>query len=323
MPNDYRCAGAARHDAVVDEAIREQRVELRHLRAFVALAEELHYGRTAMRLHIAQPAVTRQIQQLEAALGLSLLSRTTRGVKLTDAGRGFLVEARRVLAQVDRAYAVAESAGRGETGRIRVGFSAAAPNGVFPHVINRFRARFPEVAVELHELWSSQQQEALVLDRIDVGFAQRPTVESDLLATEDVQEDPIVAVVHRGDRLAGRDEVALRELRDSPFILFPRGLAAPWFDEIVAACRDAGFSPRVVQEAVGIDVTLGLVAAGLGVALLPASVRTLQREDVVYVALAEPVPAQRTAVVWRRDDPSPVVERFLEVARSIAIVGPA
>lgn len=307
----------------MDDAFREQRVELRHLRAFVLLAEELHYGRTALRLHIAQPALTKQIQQLEAALGVLLLNRTTRGVTLTDAGRAFLLEAQRTLAQVRTAFAAAERAGRGETGHIRVAFAAAAPNGVFPHVVSRFRTRFPDVSVELHELWSTQQQEALLLDRIDVGFAQRPTVESELLETEDLQEDPVVAAVPAHDPLAERGEVALGELRERPFILFPRALAPSWFDEIISACRAAGFSPRAVQEAVGIDVTLGLVAAGMGVALLPASVRTLHRQDVVYLALGGPVPAQRTAIVWRRDEDSPVVRRFVEVARSIAVVGPA
>jgi DNA-binding transcriptional LysR family regulator len=323
MLNRYRAAPRSRHDASVDRAFREQRVELRHLRAFVLLAEELHFGRTARRLHVAQPALTKQIQQLEGALGVLLLNRTPRGVTLTDAGRTFLVEAQRTLAQVRSAFGAAERAGRGETGRIRVAFAAAGPNGVFPHVVHRFRAAFPDVAVELHELWSAQQQEALLLDRIDVGFAQRPTVESYLLEMEDLQEDPVVAVVHADDALAAEDSVALARLAERPFILFPRALAPAWFDEVVSACHGAGFSPRVVQEAVGIDVTLGLVAAGLGVALLPASVRTLHREDVVYVDLEPPVPAQRTAIVWRRDEPSPVVQRFLDVARSVAPGGAA
>ena len=323
MLDRYRRARRHRHDAPVDRALREQRVELRHLRAFVLLAEELHFGRTARRLHVAQPALTKQIQQLEAGLGVVLLNRTPRGVTLTDAGRAFLVEAQRALAQVRSAFNAAERAGRGETGHIRVAFAAAAPNGVFPHVVNRFRTSFPDVAVELHELWSAQQQEALLLDRIDVGFAQRPTVESHLLEMEDLQEDPVVAVVHADDPLAGDGGVPLARLHDRPFILFPRALAPAWFDEVVSACHAAGFSPRVVQEAVGIDVTLGLVAAGLGVALLPASVRTLHREDVVYVALAAPVPVQRTAIVWRRDEPSPVVQGFLAVARAVALGRPA
>ncbi len=305
----------------MDDLLREQRIEFRHLRAFVTLAEELHFGRAASRLHLAQPALTKQIQQLERSLSVRLVDRTARGVLLTDVGRTFLVEAERTIEQARIAFNAAQRAERGELGTIRVGFAAAAPNGVFPHIVSAFRSHCPEVEVELHELWSGQQQQALLAERIDVGFGQRPAIESELLQLDEIQEDPVVVAVREDDPLASAGTVPLSALADRGFVMFPRRLAPAWYDELVSACVDAGFSPRAVQHVASIDATLGLVAAGLGVALLPASVQTIGRLGVSYAPLDEPTPVQRTMIARRKSDSSPVVARFVEISRSIAIIG--
>jgi DNA-binding transcriptional LysR family regulator len=300
----------------------EYPIELRHLRAFVAVAEELHFGRAATRLHLAQPALTKQIQQLEVMLGVKLLDRSSRSVTLTPPGAAFLDEARRALDQTRRAVDVALRSARGETGLLRIGFSASAPTGAFPHVVRAFRRECPDVRLELTEMWSADQVEALLADRLDLGFGNEPAVGSELLEGQTVQEDPIVAAVPATHELAGRDSVRLRELSHEPFMTFPRATAPAYFDQLIAACHRAGFSPRFAQEIMAIPATLGLVAAGLGVALLPGGVRTLQRDGVSYVEIADTPAVMRTVIVWRRESASAVLRRFVEVARETVAPGP-
>ena len=301
---------------LLDHSAAENRVEMRHLRAFVAVAEELHYGRAARRLHVAQPALTKQIQQLELALDVRLFERSSRSVSLTESGAAFLDEARRTLEHNRRAIDAATRAARGELGVLRVGFSASGPNGVFPHVIRAFRRRHPEVRLELTEMWSTEQAEALALDGLDVGFANHPAIGSQLLESEVLQEDPLLVAINEHNPLATAERLSIRELRDEQFIAFPRSNAPDSFDQLIAACQRAGFSPRIVQETRAVNATLGLVAAGLGVALLPENIRTLQRAGVRYVDLVPPAPILRTAVVWRRGNASTVLSRFLDIART-------
>lgn len=291
------------------------RIELRHLRAIVAVADELHFGRAATRLHLAQPALTKQIQQLEEALGVELIDRSRRAIALTPPGAVMAEEARRTLAQADHAAESAIRSGRGEIGTLRVGFSASAPNGVFPHVIRAFRQRHPEVRLVLKELWSSDQSEALLQDRLDVGFANPPAIDSPAIASEVLQQDRTIVAVHAGSRFARRAAIELSELAEEPFIAFPRATAPGRFDELIAACREAGFSPRIVQEVMELTATLGFVAAGLGCALLPATTRSLARDGVRYVELLGATPITPTVVAWRRDDDAAVLQRFIAVAR--------
>lgn len=293
----------------------EYRVELRHLRAFVAVAEELHFGRAAARLYLAQPALTKQIQQLEVTLGVKLLERSSRSVALTPPGVAFLDEARRTLDQTRRAIDAALRSARGESGRLRIGFSATAPHGAFPHVIRNFREQYPDVRLELSELWSADQAEGLLADRLDLGFANEPAVASDLLDRQPVQQDSIVVAVPTGHELAEREYVQLGELAHESFITFPRSTAPGYFDQLIAACQRAGFSPRMSQEVMEVPATLSLVAAGLGVALLPSAMRTLRREGVTYAGIADEPPIVSTVIAWRRGNASPTVRRFLEVAR--------
>lgn len=303
-------------DRAAIDSFSEYNIELRHLRAFVAVAEELHFGRAATRLHLAQPALTKQIQQLEVTLGVKLLERSSRSVALTPPGAAFLDEAHRALEQTRHTVDAALRSAQGQSGLLRIGFSASAPNGAFPHVVRSFREQCPDVLLELHELWSADQAEALLADRLDVGFANDPAVASPLLDHLPLHQDPFVVAVPSSDGLSRRERVELSELAHESFIMSPRSKAPTYFDQLIAACHSAGFSPRIAQEVMEIPATLGLVAAGLGIALLPSSVRTLSRDGVAYVEIADTPPVLSTMVVWRRGSLSAVLERFLEVARA-------
>jgi DNA-binding transcriptional LysR family regulator len=290
-------------------------MELSQVEAFLAVVDERHFGRAAARLHLAQPALSKRVQRLEASLGVRLLERSPRGVTLTDAGEAFLGEARRVTAQAARAREAARSAGRGEVGRLAIGFSPAAANAVLPAVVRRFRAERPGVAVELHELWSADQWEALAAGRLDAGLGQspEPAAVPDLTA-QVIREDRLVVALPDGHRLAGAAEIELAALAGEAFVLFPRRHAPAYFDEIVAACLAAGFSPRIVQEVKEIDATLGLVAAGVGISLLPQSATALRRDGVGYAALAGSSPVSRTAILWRDGAVSPMLQAFIDTA---------
>ena len=290
-------------------------MELRHLRYFVAVAEELHFGRAAERLFIAQPPLSQQIQQLERELGVSLFARTSRRVQLTPAGEAFLTEARQILAGVTHAAGAAQRAARGETGWLGIGFAASATYDLLPAVLHDFRASFPEVALSLQELNAAEQAAALDAKTIHVGFA-RPYAPHPDAAVSAVQREPFLAAFPEAHPMAADTPLRLSELADEPFISFPE-LPKPSYAEAVhLACESAGFTPCVVQEVREMQTALSLVAAGFGVALLPASVRHLHRDGVVYRPLKEPAPRTELAVVSRLDDPSPTLQNFLAIVQA-------
>ncbi len=290
-------------------------MELRHLRYFVTVAEELHFGRAAAKLFIAQPPLSQQIQQLERELGVPLFTRTSRRVQLTPAGEAFLLEARQILKSVSRAVDTAQWAARGEIGWLGIGFAASATYDLLPNVLHDFRAAFPEVSLSLQELNAAEQAAALRDKTIHVGFA-RPYVPRPELVVSAVQREPFLAAFPEAHSQAGDKPLRLSELADEPFISFPE-LPKPSYAETVRlACESAGFTPRVVQEVREMQTALSLVAAGFGVALLPASVRHLHRDGVVYRPLEEPAPRTELAVVSRADDPSPVLKNFLAIVQA-------
>src|SRR5882762_4712181 len=258
-------------------------MELRHLRYFTILAEELHFGRAAERLSIAQPALSQQILRLEDELGVALLERTRRRVRLTEPGAVFLESARATLAQAHQAVRSVQQAGRGETGNLGVGFVTSALYGVFPDVIRVFRQRFKDVHLELHEMPIVQQIESLRSGRIQVSFLRRPLDEQGL-TVKTIYKEPWVVALPEAHRLAKARRIALHQLSEDQFILFPRELAPSLYDQVISMYLDAGFSPRIALEA-QMHAVPSLVAAGIGVALVPSSLQNLRRKGVLYKPL--------------------------------------
>jgi DNA-binding transcriptional LysR family regulator len=292
-------------------------MELRHLRYFVTVAEELHFGRAAARLHLSQPPLSMQIKALEEELGTRLLARTQRKVELTAAGAVFLKEARDILARVEQAATMARRAARGETGELAVGFVTIADYNVLPTALSAFRARNPGIALSLREATTDVQLRDLAEERLDVGFVLSP-VNDERLALLPLLREPLVAALPQQHALAsGRGPLALHRLSDAPFILFPRHMAPGLYDDIVSFCRRSGFSPRVEQEAVQMQTIVSLVSAGLGVALIPASMLNLGRTGVVYRKLRETSPLTEIALAWRARDARPALARFLEAVRAV------
>ena len=293
-------------------------MELRHLRYFVAVAEELHFSRAAERLHIAQPPLSQQIRQLEDELGVRLFERTRRRVLLTDAGRLVLEEARRTIAQAARVISVARRSAEGAAGFLRLGFSSSAPYTTLPAILRRFRAQFPDVKLALFERSSEEQIELLAADTIDAAFVRRPIENApESLVVKTILREPLVLALPRSHRLCRRRSVEVKALADESFILFPRHAAPGLYDQVAAICRRAGFQPKVSQEAVQMQTIISLVSAGLGVAIVPASIRKLHRERVVYRALSPANVTTEMAVVHDRENRSKVLQSFLHVVAEV------
>lgn len=283
----------------------------------MAVAEERHFGRAAERLYIAQSAVSQQVQRLERELDVKLLERNKRRVKLTDTGRAFLGEARRTLEQAEKAAEVARRASRGQVGQLAVGFFGPATYGILPNILGDYRKRFPDVEMRLYEWTTSKQVEELHYGNIQVGFLRGPTKDEDLVV-EHVLREPIVVALPEGHRLADRDTVPPEMLADEPFIMVPRDKEPTGHDKYVSICRQAGFSPRVVQEAHHVHTAVALVASGVGVCLVPASVENLRRPGAVYRHLEGVSVEVETDVVRHRREVSPVLRTFLDTVEELS-----
>lgn len=288
----------------------------------MAVSEELHFGRAARRLHIAQPALSQQIKHLERELGAMLLARTKRRVALTEPGRAFLVEARRALAAALEAVRAARRAAPGEIGQLRVGYVDLATWLTFPAILRAFRQKYPAVDVTLTELHREPQREALVRGELDVGFftlRERDTG----LAGERVALDPLVVALPEEHRLVAQREIPLSALAEEPWVLFPRELRTYYVELVLENCAAAGYVPRIAQEAAQLHTLSGLVSAGVGVTLLPGSMAAAPRAGVVFRPVAGTAPRLPLHVVWRTGDLPPAAERFVAVARSLAVSGTA
>ncbi len=286
-------------------------MELRHLRYFVTVAEELNFRRAAARLQIAQPALSQQIRQLEDELGVRLLERSRRRVALTDAGGAFLEKARASIASASEAAHVARLADRGEIGRLSIGFVTSALYGIFPDVVRVFRERFPAVHLELHETVVAQHAALLRTGRVDVSFV-RPPIDEQGLVVRTILKEPWVVAMPSGHALARASRISLKSLAGERFIIFPRVLAPSIYDGVLAACQKAGFSPQIVIEA-QMQTIISLAAAGMGLALVPESMQNLRRKGLVYRKLADPAPKVALAVAWRDEPQSAVLRAFLDV----------
>lgn len=293
---------------------RTAAVDLKHLRYFVAVAEELHFGRAAARLGIAQPPLSQQIQRLEAELGVLLFQRTNRSVALTDAGRVLLEESRRLLGDVNGAVEATRRAGRGESGSLTVAFAASVMFLTLPAIIHRFRARYPDVRLDLREMPTAPQLLGLKNGDLDIGFVREPAPD-DALRSETVLREPLLLAVAKGHPLGGRARVALADFARDDFVLFPRDVAPGLHAQVFALCREAGFTPRVVQVSRELYTTVSLVEAGVGVTIIPASIRKLGWKGVRYLPIRSDMAETRIDMAWHVGNTRPVLRAFLDLVR--------
>lgn len=295
-------------------------MDLRHLRYFVAVAEERHFSRAAQRLHVSQPPLSQQIQALEAELGVQLLVRGRGGVRTTAAGDTLLPLARAIQEQVDRAVAQTRQVGRGDTGHLAVGFAGSMPfSAVMPQLLRDFRAAWPQVLLELREQPSPAQIEGLLSHRIDVGFV-RPThfLDDVALDTLVLLREPLIAALHVDHPLAKRKALRLRDLREEPFVLYSPTLGSGLRTQTLALCERAGFTPRIAQEVHEMPTLIGLISAGLGVGVVAASMQRAQLPLVAYRPLRDIGAQTDVLLAWRHGDTSPPLRNFIALARMLA-----
>jgi DNA-binding transcriptional LysR family regulator len=290
--------------------------ELRHLRYFVAVAEELNFSRAARRLRMAQPPLSAAIRQLEAELGTSLFRRTSREVVLTDAGRALLGGARRTLTEADGAVAAARRAGAGETGSLRVAFSWSVIFETLPALGRAFKARLPDVELYTEQMWNATMSDALRGGTIDVALALCPEIADGVAATP-IRAERAVVVLSAGHPRVGEAPIRLEALADEAFVLFPREYGPRLYDTLVALCRTAGFEPTIRRESFHASWELGLLPDARIVALAPESVSRSLPLGLIAVPLADPSPLLETQALTRAVDPQPALAAFLEVAAGV------
>lgn len=294
--------------------------DLRQLRQFVAVAEELHFGRAAERLRLAQPALSQAVQKLETEIGVPLFERTNRRVELTDAGVVLLEHARRLLADAEGALHAVQRAGRGQTGSVVVAYAGTAAFLQVPTLIRKFVERHPAVHVDLRAMAAPAQLTALRTRQLDIGFMPRPESDDEIRSAVVVRDSLLIAI-GKTHRLASQPRLALTDLKDERFIIFPGEVA--WWDkaETVLLCQEAGFTPETVQVTRELYSSLSYVRAGVGVSIVPASIARLDWPDVRF----EPIDSARApahiAAVWHKDNTRPVVKEFLSIALEPEVAG--
>jgi DNA-binding transcriptional LysR family regulator len=297
-------------------------LELRQLRYFVTVAEELHFGKAAVRLHMTQPPLSQTIQALEELLGAPLFERNRRGVVLTPAGLALLPEARRMLAQSQELPQLVQRAAAGEVGRLTLAFVSSADYSVLPPFLRAYRAAYPQVQITLQEATSDLQLDDLLHGRIDAGLLIPPLPdkarqELDYLP---VLSEPLVLALPAGlpaltKKGKPQRKLSLASLPHLPLIIFPRAISPALYDAILSVFRDAGVTPEIGQQAIQMQTIVSLVSAGMGMALVPQSVSNLMRPGVEYRALADATPLVETGLAWRRDNASPVLRGFLDLLK--------
>ena len=292
----------------------DHEIELRHLRYFVAVAEELHFGRAAARLHLAQPPLSQQIRRLEELLGYALFTRTSRSVSLTDAGALLLERARRTLRNVGRDLEETRSVGRGEVGSLHVGFVGSAMLTTLPGVLRRYRERYPGVRLQLHESFTSRVIEGLENGTLDVGVL-RDSGPVEGLETAAMFTEAFVAMLPATHRCAGQRSLSAAQLRGEPFVFYPRSAGTRAYELPLSICEAQGFRPQIVQEATHWLTIVRLIGAGLGVSIGPACVRQIVGEDVVCVALRGAGVVSEVGLAWRAGEMRGIVGQFRAIAR--------
>jgi DNA-binding transcriptional LysR family regulator len=294
-------------------------MELRHLRYFLAVAEELNFRRAAERLGIAQPPLSSQIHDLERELGVALFRRVSKGAELTEAGAAFLAEVPVVFEGVDRAVRMAQRGGRGEVGQLRVGYTGSASfNGIVPNALRAFRRAYPEVELALDELNSAHLLDRLIHQRLDAVFfrpGKEPPTNVNVLSLPPENMMVVVPVEHR---LAGSSAVQLEDLRDENMIMFSKALGSGLYGEVIDACRTAGFEPQVGQVATQVTSIANLVAVELGVSIVPAAMANAGFAGVRYLPIKGIAPIARIALATRMDDRSIITKNFVSFVQKAA-----
>lgn len=291
-------------------------LELRHLRYFVAVAEELNFSRAAERLHMAQPPLSAAIRQLEQELGTELLSRTTREVRLTEAGRTFLAGAYRTLAELERARSDTKRAAAGEVGQLRVGFSWSARFETLPAIGRSFRLSHPDVSLLTEEMWNARMLPALRSGQIDVAISLCPEIAGEF-SYQTIRSEPVLALLAESHPLADKPELALRDLADERWLMFPRELAPRLYDALVNLCRQAGFEPLPSGDSFHSGWELKILTDFEAAALAPTSVALELPEGIAAIPVADAQDLLDTALVWRTDDPSRANRAFRDAAQKV------
>ena len=292
-------------------------MELRHLRYFVAVGEEEHFGRAAERLHVVQPALTRQVRQLEEEIGCALFERLPRGVRLTDAGRSFLEEARRLLSGLGRGVDRARLVSQGKVGHLRVGFSETAMHGgEVPSILRRFRASWPDVTLELFPGTSISAGEQLRNRVVDVALVYIPPTASRELGSHPISLDRIVLALPRAHPLVRRKRLRLRDLRHEPLVWFPRAANSHVYDRVLSACHAAGVTLKIVQEVNSDTTMLSLVAGGIGLSFVIVSAQRTRPRGVVLRDVGDLRVTAQLFAIWRKDNRAPALQTFVETIRN-------
>jgi DNA-binding transcriptional LysR family regulator len=295
-------------------------VELRHLRYVVTVADTLHFGRAAERLHLSQPPLSQQIRQLETELGVALFHRTKRHVELTDAGRLFVEEARVILAHAEHASNLALRVNQGEVGQLSIGAAGPADAEIFVEILRAFATRHPQIRLMIRNMGSAEQARAISEGRLHLGFVALPIDEPDL-ATEVVLRRPIVIALPRQHPLASRARVPLHALANEPHIMFARRMGPRLYDAVVAACREAGFTMHIAHEVDNLHTACALVEAGLGVCFVPAAIQEQRSDNIVLRPITPSLPHvdSQLAIAYKPQS-CELVTLFVDVVREILAV---
>lgn len=291
-------------------------VDVRRLRYFIAVAEEMHFGRAARRLNVAQPALSRQIAQLEAALAAPLFDRARSQIKMTQAAEVLLPYAKDILRRIDQAALAARRAAQGGTGLLNIGFVGSATYSILPDILKAYRSAYPKVELMLHAMNTSELRQALVERGIDAAFA-RPSIRDSEIVNETILTERLIVALPDDDPLAREASIPLEALKARAFVLYPRHPRPSFADRIIAICKSSGFVPSVAQETMELQTALGLVAVGVGVSLVPASVERSHRHGVAYRPLAPQAPTTDLSLSFRADNNSPLLNNFRATVKTV------
>ena len=292
-------------------------IELRHLRYFVAVAEELHFGRAALRLHLAQPPLSQQIRRLEEMLGYPLFERTSRSVSLTAAGAVFLERAQRTLRNVQRDIDETRSIGRGEVGSLHVGFVGSAMLTTLPAIFRAYREAYPSVRLHLHESFTARVMEGLQNGTLDAGLLRDgdPNDSNTTLVSTTIYTEPFIAVLPAHHPCAGQRSVSPASLRNDPFVYYPQNAGTYAYEKPLSLCEEHGFRPQIVQEASNWLTILRLIGAGLGVSIAPACVSRIASPEVVCLPIKGAKLLSKIELACFKAETRPIVKRFAQIVQ--------